>query len=72
MSGSFGDFFGKNKWTILLVFIGLVFTILIFSIGFWRTILLCVILAVCFLLGYLLDRGGRDNVKSFFSSLFKK
>lgn len=72
MNESFGDFFRKNKWTILLVLGGLVFTILSFTIGFWRTLLLCVILAICSLLGYLLDRGGRENVKAFFSSLFKR
>lgn len=67
----FTEFFKKYKWRILLVAFGILFTILIFSIGFWRTLLLFAIVAVCLLFGTLLDQGGRERVRQFFSALFK-
>ena len=68
----FLTFLRANKWTIVLVAAGLVLTILLFAIGFWRTILLLAIVSVCFLMGYLLDRGGWSAVKRFFSTLFSR
>ena len=71
MNGFF--FFLKNhKFTVLFVAIGLVLTILFFTFGFWRTLLLLVILGLCFLIGYLLDQGGPDSIKEFFTKLFSK
>ena len=67
----FSEFFKRFKWRILLVGFGVLFAILIFSIGFWRTLLLFVIVAVCLLFGTLLDQGGRERVRQFFSALFK-
>ena len=66
------EFVKNHKFTVLFVLIGLLLAILFFTIGFWRTILLLVILAVCFLLGYLLDQSGPDGIKEFFSKLFGK
>jgi uncharacterized membrane protein len=62
----------SHKFTVLLVLLGLVLSILFFTIGFWRTILLFIILALCFLIGYLLDQGGPDGIKDFFNKLFSK
>ncbi len=67
----FSEFLRRFKWRILLVGFGILFTILIFSIGFWRTLLLFVIVAVCLLFGTLLDQGGRERVRQFFAALFK-
>jgi len=61
-----------HKYTVLFVALGLVLTILFFTIGFWRTLLLLVILALCFLIGYLLDQGGPEGIKEFFTKLFSK
>lgn len=72
MKDGFTEFLRNNKWTIIIVFLGLLITILIFTINFWRTLLLCVILAVCYLMGSLLDQGGRERVKEFFQALFRK
>ena len=66
------EFVKNHKFTVLFVLIGLLLAILFFTIGFWRTILLLVILAVCFLLGYLLDQSGPDGIKEFFNKLFSK
>ena len=68
----FLEFVKNHKFTVLFVAIGLVLTILFFTIGFWRTLLLLVILGLCFLIGYLLDQGGPDGIKEFFTKLFSK
>ena len=68
----FLEFVKTHKFTVLFVLIGLLLAILFFTIGFWRTILLAVILAVCFLLGYLLDKSGLEGIKEFFTKLFAK
>jgi len=65
--------FAKNhKFTVLLVLVGLVLSILFFTIGFWRTLLLFVILALCFFTGYLLDQSGPEGIRDFFHRLFSK
>ncbi|MEL7608511.1 MAG: DUF2273 domain-containing protein [Bacillota bacterium] len=61
-----------NKWKVLSVAAGIVLCILIFTINFWRTLLLCAIVAVCYLVGALLDQGGIARVKEFFESLLPK
>jgi uncharacterized membrane protein len=71
MNGSFSEFVKQHKFTIILVLIGLILSILFFTIGFWRTILLMLILALCFLVGFLLDKGGLEGLKDFFNRLFK-
>jgi len=71
MNGSFLEFVKQHKFTIVLVLIGLILSILFFTIGFWRTLLLLLILALCFLVGFLLDKGGLDGLKEFFSKLFR-
>ena len=69
---AFLEFIKNHKFTVLLVLLGLILSILFFTIGFWRTILLILILALCFLVGYLLDQGGPDGIKNFFNKLFTK
>lgn len=66
----FRDFLAAYKWTILLVTLGLVFVVLIFTINFWRTLLVFAILGVCVFFGILLDRGGREGVRDFFRKIF--
>ena len=72
-SGSgFQEFLKKYKFTILLSLLGLILAVLFFTIGFWRTLLLLLILALCFLIGYLLDQSGPEGVKNFFQKIFTK
>lgn len=68
------DFFAfcrLYKWRILSVCFGILFTILIFTIGFWRTLLLFTIVGAAYFFGTLLDEGGRTRVKEFFTGLFR-
>ena len=58
---AFLEFVKSHKFTVLFVALGLVLAILFFTIGFWRTLLLLVILALCFLIGYLLDQGQANG-----------
>ena len=67
----FLSFIKQYRWTFLLVAGGLLLAVLLLTIGFWKTLLLLVILGICALLGYLLDQGGVEAVKSFFKVLFK-
>ena len=69
---AFLEFVKNHKFTVLFVLVGLILSILFFTIGFWRTILLILILALCFLIGYLLDQSGPDGIKNFFNKLFTK
>ena len=69
---AFLEFVKTHKFTVLFVALGLVLAILFFTSGFWRTLLLLVILALCFLIGYLLDQGGPEGIKEFFTKLFSK
>ncbi len=62
----------EHKWTVILVAAGLLFAILFITIGFWKTLLLLVLVGIAFVIGTLLDRNGTDGVKAFFSSLFSK
>ncbi len=71
-SGSgFQEFLKKYKFTIILSLLGLILAVLFFTIGFWRTLLLLLILALCFLIGYLLDQSGPEGVKNFIQKIFK-
>lgn len=68
----FMAFCKQYKWRILGVAIGLLFCILVFTIGFWRTLLLSLVVSVCFYFGALLDKGGRNQLAEFFARLFRK
>ena len=50
----------------------LVLGILFLCIGFWRTLLLALLVALGVLIGTLMDRGGWAAVKDFFASIFQK
>ena len=72
MNNGFLEFIIKHKFTVLLVLVGLILSILFFTIGFWRTLLLILILTLCFVVGYLLDQSGPDGIREFFTKLFTK
>ena len=69
---NFKEFCEQHKWTIVLVVVGLLLAVLLITIGFWKTLLLFVILFVCFVVGVLMDKNGPEGVKTFFQSLFSK
>lgn len=69
---AFIDFVKKNKWCITLVAIGVITVLLIFTINFWRTLLIGVVVALCIFFGRMLDKNGKEGVKGFFDALFKK
>lgn len=68
----FMEFLKKYKWRVVFAVFGLLFTILIFTIGFWRTLVLFLIVGAAFFIGMLMDHGGRGNVAAFFSRIFKR
>lgn len=68
----FRSYVTQHKWTVFLVLAGLVITVLIFTINFWRTLLLCLIVGVCFFVGSLMDKGGWELVKSFLDRVLPK
>lgn len=68
----FMSFCKQYKWRILGVAIGLLFCILVFTINFWRTLLLSLVVGVCFYFGTLLDKGGRSGAAEFIARLFRK
>jgi len=65
-------FYEAHKWTVNLVALGLVLGILILTINFWRTLLLVVVVGVCFLIGSLMDKGGWETVKAFLDRILPK
>ncbi|MEL7602330.1 MAG: DUF2273 domain-containing protein [Bacillota bacterium] len=68
----FRAYLSEHKWSVLLVLAGIVISILIFTINFWRTLLLCLIVGVCFFIGSLMDKGGWELVKSFLDRVLPK
>ncbi len=62
----------KYKWRIIGVAFGLLVAILIFTIGFWRTLLLGIIVGVCFFLGRILDNGSAQELKALFKKKDKE
>ena len=65
-------FYGEHKWLSILAVAALVLGILFLCIGFWRTLLLALLVALGVLIGTLMDRGGWAAVKDFFASIFQK
>ena len=64
---NFFEFWNQYKWRIISV----LFAAFLFTIGFWKTLLLFVLVGIAFFIGTLLDEGGRARVGEFFRSLFK-
>ena len=58
------QFFKEYRWTIICAALALVFVILIFTINFWRTLLLIAFVAVGIFIGLILDK--KSSVKDIF------
>ena len=72
MKDWFKKFYGEHRWLTIMAVAALVLGILFLCIGFWRTLLLALLVALGVLIGTLLDRGGWPAVKDFFASIFQK
>ncbi len=68
----FREFFQAHKFAVIFAVIGVVLAVLFMTLGFWRTLLLIVLIAVCFFIGLLLDQNGVDGLKAFFARLFTR
>jgi uncharacterized membrane protein len=66
------QFYGAHRWLTIMAAAALVLGILFLCIGFWRTLLLALLVALGVLIGTLMDRGGWAAVKDFFASIFQK
>jgi len=66
------EFIKEHRWTVVCVAAGFVFAMLLFTIGFFRTLLLLAVVSVCFVIGMTLDREGVDGVKALFARIFHK
>ena len=66
------QFYGEHKWLCIMAVAALVLGILFLCIGFWRTLLLAILVAFGVLIGTLLDRGGWSAVKDFFATIIQK
>ncbi len=62
----FVRFLNSYKWTIVCALLALTFVILIFTINFWRTLLLAAIVTAGIFIGLALDKKGS------FKDLFRK
>lgn len=68
---NFFEFWNQYKWRIISVLFAIVFAAFLFTIGFWKTLLLFVLVGIAFFIGTLLDEGGCARVGDFFRSIFK-
>ena len=66
------QFYSEHRWLTIMAVAALVLGILFLCIGFWRTLLLALLVALGVLIGTLMDRGGWAAVKDFFASIFQK
>ena len=69
---NFFEFWNQYKWRIISVLFAIVFAAFLFTIGFWKTLLLFVLVGIAFFIGTLLDEGGRARVGEFFSFHLQK
>ena len=58
--------------TVMVIFASPLLAILLFTIGFWRTLLLFALVAVCYVIGRHLDNGGKEELDKAIGRLFSK
>ena len=62
----------EYKWRVIGIVAGIVLAILLFTIGFWRTLLLFALVVVCYVIGRHLDNGGKEELDKAIGRLFSK
>lgn len=72
MRSQIRTFLREHRWAITLVLMGIVICILILTINFWRTLLICAVVGICLLVGSLMDKGGWDMVRAFLDRVLPK
>lgn len=65
-------FLKEYRWRVIGIAAGIVLAVLLFSIGFWRTLLLIALVAVCYIIGRHLDNGGKEELDRVIGGLFRK
>lgn len=55
-SDSFANWFKEYKWRILLIVTMIIIGVLFITVGFWKTLLVIILAAIGFVLGYAKDR----------------
>lgn len=65
-------FLAAHKWSVICVAAGFLAALLLLTVGFWRTVLLCLFVIGGFLLGRELDKRGAGRITAFFQKLFDK
>lgn len=64
--------FKQYKWRVIGVAAGIVLALLLFTIGFLRTLLLVALVALCYIIGRHLDNGGKEELDKAIGRLFGK
>lgn len=68
----FREFFAGHKWSAILTIVGAIVVTLMLTIGFWRTILISLIIGLCFAAGFILDTEGVSGFRRIFRQMFRK
>lgn len=66
------DFFNSHRWTVTLVLIGILICLLLMFTNFWWTLLISVVVGICYFIGSLMDKGGWDMVRAFLDRVLPK
>ena len=68
----FLEFLRRHKWSCILCVIGIVIAVLMLTIGFWRTLLITVVIGLCFAVGFVLDTEGPGGFARIFRQITGK
>lgn len=68
----FLKFLREHKVQLLLTFCGLLTAILMLTIGFFRTLLICLLTGLLGGFGYLIDKVGFKGAKEVIKKFFKR
>lgn len=66
------EFVIGHKWSVLCTAAGLLCGVLLLTIGFWRTLLLCMTVGCGFVLGRELDKRGAGRMKDWIRRMFNR
>ncbi len=69
-ASEFGKFYKRNTAAIWLGIVGFIIAVSIFSIGFFQTLLFCILILAGIIIGQYID--GKPKIILFFTRLFNK
>lgn len=64
------QFVREHQWTVTLIVLGVLLSVLLFSIGLIKTLILFAIVAIACYFGSQLDKKGSEGVKRFIQEHF--